>query len=65
VKFREDLLKQLKQWREDGNKLIVCLDANEDIYKKLIGKALTAVDGLAMEEVVGNFTEVPIGPTYF
>ncbi len=65
MKFREDLLKQLKQWREDGNKLIVCLDANEDIYKKLIGKALTAVDGLAMEEVVGNFTEVPIGPTYF
>ncbi len=26
------------------------LDANEDVYKKSIGKALTSVDGLAMKE---------------
>jgi hypothetical protein len=40
VKFQEDLVAQLKRWREQGDKLIVCLDANEDVYRKLIGKAL-------------------------
>ena len=65
VKFKEDLTSQLKQWREEGDKLIVCLDTNENVYKKAIGKALTLVDGLAMKEVVGEFTGTPIGPTYF
>jgi len=65
VKFREDLLAQLRQWREEGDKLVVCLDANEDIYKKSIGRALTDIDGLAMQEVVGAFTGSDIGPTYF
>jgi exonuclease III len=65
VKFRDDLISQLKRWREEGDKLIVCLDANENVYKKAIGKALTSVDGLAMKEVVGDFTGTPIGPTYF
>ncbi len=45
--------------------MIVCLDANEHIYKKSIGKALTDIDGLAMREVVGDFTHQPVGPTYF
>jgi hypothetical protein len=65
VKFREDLVAQLNRWREQGDKLIVCLDANEDIYKKPIGKALTLIDGLAMQEVVGKFTGRRIVPTYF
>jgi hypothetical protein len=65
VKFREDLVEQLQRWRAQGDKLIVCLDANEDVYKKSIGKALTSVDGLAMKEVVGTFTGKQIGPTYF
>lgn len=67
IKFREDLISQLKQeWREEGDKLIVwCLDANKNVYRKAIGKALTSVDGLAMKEVVGEFTGTPIGLTYF
>jgi hypothetical protein len=47
---------QLKRWREQGDKLIVCLDANEDVNRKSIGKALTSIDRLAMQEVVGEFT---------
>ena len=35
------------------------------IYKKSIGKALTSVDGLAMKEVIRNFTGMLIGPMYF
>jgi hypothetical protein len=65
IKFREDLVAKLTEWREQGDKLVVCMDANEDIYKKSIGKALTAIDGLAMKEVVGQFTGKPIGPMYF
>ncbi len=58
-------MSQLQQWQQDGDKLIVCLDANEDIYCKLIGKALTDMNGLAMKEVVGEFTCQPVGPTFF
>jgi hypothetical protein len=65
VKFREDLVEQLKRWRAQGDNLIVCLDTNEDVYKKSISKALTSVDRLAMKEVVGTFTGKKIGPTYF
>jgi hypothetical protein len=65
VKFRNDLVDRLKKWRDQGDKLIVCMDANEDIYRKSIGKALTSVEGLAMKEVVGAFTGKQIGATYF
>jgi hypothetical protein len=37
-----------------GNCLIVCLDANEDINKKSLGKSLINIDGLSMKEVVGE-----------
>jgi hypothetical protein len=65
IKFREDLVAQLKKWHKEGDRLIVCLDANEHIYKKFIGRALTDIEGLAMQEVVGAFTHQPVGPTFF
>ena len=65
VKFREDLLAQLFEWREKGDRLIVCLDANEDVYWKSLGKALTSTEGLAMTEVVGAHTGKKLGATYF
>jgi hypothetical protein len=65
TKFGEDLVVQLMRWRKDGDWLIVCLNANKHIYKKLIGKALTDIEGLAMKEVVGEFTRTPIGSTFF
>jgi hypothetical protein len=34
--FCKDLMAQLRRWQQDGDKLIVCLDANEDIYRKSI-----------------------------
>jgi hypothetical protein len=63
--FRENLIITLSKWREEGNCLIVCLDANKHIYKKLVRKALTDGDGLAMKEVVGEFMSTPIGSTFF
>jgi hypothetical protein len=63
--FPKDLVMQLQKWQADGNQLVICLNANKDIYKKSICKALTNVDGLLMKEVVGEFTGKKIGPTYF
>ena len=65
VQFREDLIELLTKWKEEGNRLIVCLDANEHIYRKSLGKALTNAEGLRMKEVVGAFTGRQIGPTYY
>jgi hypothetical protein len=64
-KIREDLVAQLTRWRNDGDRLIVCLDANKHIYKKSIGKALTDIEDLVMKEVIGDFTGTPIGSTIF
>ena len=32
-KFHDDLVGQLKKWQDEGDCIIVCLDANENIYK--------------------------------
>jgi hypothetical protein len=54
-RFCEDLIKLLTKWRNKGDRLIVCMDVNENIYKKSIGQALTDKEGLCMVEVVGKF----------
>ncbi len=41
------------------------MDANEDIYKKSIGKALANKEDLNMVKVVGEFTGKKIGATFF
>jgi hypothetical protein len=56
---------QLHKWREEGDRLVVCLDANEDIYKKSLGKSLTKRNDLNMLEVVGEFTGKKKVPTFF
>ena len=65
VKFREDLGKLLKEWRAAGDKLIVCLDANENIYTQALRKLLIDPEGLGMIEAEGRYTGKKIGPTYF
>jgi hypothetical protein len=58
-------MQQLKKWQWEGERLVVYLDANEDIYRKLIGRSLPKSNGLNMSEAVGNFTGKKIGPTFF
>ena len=41
------------------------MDANEHIYRKSLGRILTNPAGLAMSEVVGDFTGEQLGATYF
>jgi hypothetical protein len=31
MRFKRDLITQLEKWRTNGDRLIVCMDANEDI----------------------------------
>ncbi len=52
ARFWEDLLCQMKQWRKDGDQLILCLDANENIYRGELGRRLTKLNGLGMKQVV-------------
>ncbi len=56
---------QLKEWRAEGDWIVVCMDANKDIYCKSMGKALMDQDGLNMSEMVGDFTGEKLGTTYF
>ena len=65
IRFKEDLIKQLKKWKEQGARLIVCLDCNDHIYKKGVGKALTDEESLGLKEVVGEFTGKELGATFF
>ncbi len=65
VLFKEHLTAKLKEWRSEGDCLVVCMDVNKHIYKKSIGKELTDPEGLNMSEVVGDFTQQPVGSTFF
>ncbi len=64
-KFREDLIQLLMMWWAAGDRNIVCLDANEDIYKNAIGKAHTEEGALAMKEMMGSYIGKRIGPSHF
>ncbi len=41
------------------------MDANEHIYHKSIGRALTKPNGLNMSNVIGNHTRRQFGATFF
>jgi hypothetical protein len=59
------LVSQLQKWCEEGDRLILCLNANEDTYKKSFGKVLTNINDLAIKKVVGEITCTPVGTTFF
>ena len=65
TRFKNDLLAQLRKWREQGDWLIVCIDVDKDIYHKSIVKALTVSEDIQMIEAVGNYTGKKIGATFF
>ena len=35
-RFVNDLVKQLETWREEGARIVICADANENIYDKAL-----------------------------
>ena len=64
-RLHDDLIMQLQDWREEVDRIIICIDANKEIYKKILGKSITARYGLNMNEVVGAFTGKNIQATFF
>jgi hypothetical protein len=44
---------------------VLCLDANENIYRAELGRQLTDLHRLGMKEVVGGFTGIRLGATFF
>jgi hypothetical protein len=55
----------MKQWRAAGERLVLCLDANKNIYRAELGWQLMDLHGLGMMEVVGEFTGKQLGATFF
>ncbi len=55
----------LRRWKSAGDRLIDCLDANQQIYKKELGRLLMCSKGLGLTEVLGAFTGMPLGATFF
>jgi hypothetical protein len=55
----------MKQWREAGKCLVLCLDANENIYRAALGWQLTDLHRMGMKEVVGDFMGRQPGATFF
>ena len=45
----------MKQWQAAGKRLVLCLDANKNIYSEDLGRQLTNHQGLGKKEVVGEF----------
>jgi hypothetical protein len=45
-RFCKNLLQQMKQWQAAGKHLVLCLDANENIYRAKLGRQLTDIHGL-------------------
>jgi hypothetical protein len=62
--FRKDLICHMKKWQKEGERLILCVDANKNIYCGELGQQLTDLDGLGMKEVVGEFTVKQLGALY-
>jgi hypothetical protein len=53
-RFLSDLKALLETWKEAGKRIVVMLDANEDVYKGEIGRCLTDANGLDLEEAVSK-----------
>ncbi len=55
----------MEQWWVAGKRLVLCLDANENIYRAELGWQLMDLHGLGMKEVAGEFTGRQLGTTCF
>ena len=56
--FREDLCKALKNWREAGDRIVLMIDANENVTDHILARMLAEI---GLQEVVHMRTDGP-GP---
>ena len=54
--FRKDLLRQLRQWRSKGERMVLMMDANEDVIDGVICRQLRRAD-VGMREAFHKVTK--------
>ena len=65
TKFKEDLISQLVTWRLEGRRLILCLDANDNVYTGPLGRALVSHPDLDLREATLTSTGTHLTATHF
>ena len=65
AKFKEDLISLLVAWRLEGRRLILCLDANDNVYTGSLGRALTSHPDLDLSEAILSYTGTHLTATHF
>ena len=55
----------MKQWQKDGKCLILCVDANKNVYWGELGWQLTDLDDLGIKDVVREFMARQLRASYF
>jgi len=63
--FQRDLIRQLKSWRESGDRIILFMDHNEHAIKGPLGRELGKKDGLDLREAILQYTGKSPGATFF
>jgi hypothetical protein len=65
IMFCQQLIKQLKKWRAEGDRIVLFMDHNEHVYDGAPGKALSNSTGLNLQEVILQHTDTRTGATFF
>jgi hypothetical protein len=65
ILFRQQLVKQIKKWRAEGDRIIIFMDHNEHVYNRALRKTLSDSEGLNFQEVILQHTGTKTGATFF
>jgi hypothetical protein len=65
IMFCQQLIKQLKKWRAEGDRIILFMDHNEHVYNRALGKVLSNSTGLNLQEVILQHIGTRTGATFF
>jgi hypothetical protein len=65
ILFQKHLVKQLREWRASGEKIVLFMDHNEHVIEGQLGKALADKDGLDLQEAVLSYTGASPGEIFF
>ncbi len=59
------LVKQLREWRASGDRIVLFMDHNEHVIKGQLGKTLADKDRLNLQEAVLSCIGASPGATFF
>jgi hypothetical protein len=65
VRFHKDLVKQIKEWRAAGDRIILFMDHNKHVINRPLGKDLADKEGLDLREAIIHHMGTNPGMTFF